>query len=135
MKNDLISKNSSNGIFKYIKGFIIEIIAAAVFIFLFALIMCLSTAALKYAAVFATVAVAVGSFLGAFITARSVGNKGWLVGVIIGGITFIIISLISLIINRDGVTINTLFHFIIIMLASLIGGVVGVNKDNKHKYI
>ncbi|MEE1239860.1 MAG: TIGR04086 family membrane protein [Acutalibacteraceae bacterium] len=119
----------------YILGFIIGFITAAVFITLFALIMYFSGAAFKYAPVFATVSVAIGAFVAAFFTARKQGNRGWLVGVIIGAITFVSVTLVSLVINSGEVTLNTIFHFIIIMLSSLIGGILGVNKVKNHKYI
>lgn len=123
------------GYINYIFGFIIGIIITGLFITLFALIMYLSGGALKYAPVFATVSVALGSFAASFFTAKRQGSRGWLVGTVIGGITFILISLISLIINSGGITLNTLFRFIIIMLSSLIGGIAGVNKGKSHKYI
>ena len=133
-KDSLYSKDKK-GYLNYILGFAIGVFITAVFITLFAIIMYLSGAAFKYAPVFATVSVAIGSLSAAFFTAKRQGSHGLIVGALIGGITFILITLISLIINRGGVTLNTLFHFIIIMLSSLIGGVIGVNKGKSHKYI
>lgn len=128
--------NSDNrGLKNYVKSFIIEILVTAALIMLFALVMYFFETGYKYAAVFATVSVAAGSFAAAFSAARKNAAKGWLTGIIIGGITFLVITLVSLIINRGGLTSNTLFHFIIIMLASMIGGVLGVNRSNNHKYI
>lgn len=135
MSKDTLYGAGKKGYLNYILGFIIGVITAMVFIALFALVMYLSGAAFKYAPVFATLSVALGNFAASFFTARRQGNRGWLVGAIMGGITFILITLISLIINRGGVTLNTLFHFIIIMLSSLIGGIIGVNKGKSHKYI
>ena len=119
----------------YIFGFIIGVVVTAVFILLFALVMYLSGAAFKYAPVFATLSVAIGCFAAAFFTAKRQGSRGLLIGAVIGGIAFILITLVSLIVNSGGITLNTLFHFIIIMLSSLIGGIIGVNKGNRHKYI
>ena len=135
MSKDALYGTVKKGYFNYILGFVIGFAVAAAFIAVFALVMYLSGAASKYAPVFATISVAAGSFASAFFTARRQGNSGWLVGAAIGGITFIIITLISLLINRTGVTLNTLFHFIIIMLSSIIGGIIGVNKGKSHKYI
>lgn len=135
MGKDSLYSAGKKDYLNYIFGFVIGVITALVFIVLFALVMYLSGEAFKYAPVFATLSVAFGCFAAAFFTARRQANRGWLAGAIIGGITFILITLISLILNRGGVTLNTLFHFIIIMLASLIGGIVGVNKGKSHKYI
>ena len=38
-------------------------------------------------------------------------------------------------INRGGLTQNTLFRFVILMLSSVIGGILGVNRKSQHKYI
>ena len=135
MGKDALYGKDKKGYLIYILGFVIGIVVTAVFITLFAVIMYLSGSAFKYAPVFATVSVAIGSLTAAFFTAKKRGSHGLIIGAVIGGITFILITLISLIINRGGVSVNTLFHFIIIMLSSLIGGVIGVNKGKSHKYI
>ncbi|MGN0494561.1 MAG: TIGR04086 family membrane protein [Acutalibacteraceae bacterium] len=135
MGKDALAGAGKKAYISYIKGMAVVILVTAVFILLFALVMYLSGGAAKYAAVFATLSAAAGSFAGAYCTAKSKGSKGWLAGAVIGGVTFVLITLISLILNRGGVTLNTLFHFIIIMLSSLIGGIVGVSKGNSHKYI
>ena len=135
MGKDALYSNDKKGYLSYIFGFLIGAIVTAVFILIFALVMYLSGAAFKYAPVFATLSVAIGCFVAAFFTAKSQGSKGLLVGAVIGGIAFILITLVSLIVNSGGITLNTLFHFIIIMLSSLIGGIIGVNKGKSHKYI
>ncbi len=131
MGKDALYNKDKKGYLSYIFGFLIGAIVTAVFILIFALVMYLSGAAFKYAPVFATLSVAIA----AFFTAKMQGSKGLLVGAVIGGIAFILITLVSLIVNSGGITLNTLFHFIIIMLSSLIGGIIGVNKGKSHKYI
>ena len=102
MSKDSLYTAGKKGYFNYITGFIIGVVVAAAFIAVFALVMYFAGAAAEYAPVFATLSVAVGSFAAAFFTARRQGNRGWLAGAIIGGITFILITLISLIINSGG---------------------------------
>lgn len=135
MSKDALNSAGKKGYLCYIKGMTVVVSVTAVFILLFALIMYLSGGAARYAAVFATLSAALGGFAGAYCTARNNGSKGWLAGAVIGAATFAVITVISLIINRGGVTLNTLFHFVIIMLSSLIGGIIGVNKGKGHKYI
>ena len=122
MGKDALYSREKKGYSNYIFGFIIGVVVTAVFILLFALVMYLSGAAFKYAPVFATLSVAIGCFAAAFFTAKRQGSRG-------------LLTLVSLIVNSGGITLNTLFHFIIIMLSSLIGGIIGVNKGNRHKYI
>ena len=84
--------------------------------------------------VLATVSVAIGTLVASFYAAKKIGSRGYLTGLSVGGATFIIITLISLVIDGGSITFNTLFHFIIIMLSALIGGICGVNKK-ANKYI
>lgn len=135
MKKDFKDKNSAYDRLTLIKAFIIELAVAAGCIFLFAVVMYFAETGFRYAPVFATGSAAAGSLAGAFFAARKTERRGWLTGLIIGTATFLILTLVSLIINHGGLTQNTLFRFIIVMLASLIGGVIGVNKGNNHKYI
>ena len=96
----------------------------------FALIINLADIDYKYAPVFGSVAVGLGSLAGAMHHSAKKKSKG----LAFGGATFLIVTLIGLILNGGGLTSNTLFHFVIIMLSSLSGGIIGVNKGGK-KYI
>jgi putative membrane protein (TIGR04086 family) len=134
MKKDYEKKNSFNyGLI--IKTAILNIITTAAFIFIFAVVMYLAQTGYEFATVFATVSLAAGSLVSAFYLARKIAKKGFLVGLLVGGAEFIIVTLISMFADKGGITVNTLFHLIIILLSSLIGGIVGVNKAGKQKYI
>ena len=76
-----------------------------------------------------------GAFAAAFYLSGKNGSRGWLTGAAVGGIVFCVLTLISLMINRGGLTQNTLFRFVILMLSSVIGGILGVNRKSQHKYI
>ncbi|MBO5321106.1 MAG: TIGR04086 family membrane protein [Clostridia bacterium] len=101
---------------------------------LFSITMNLMDIDYKYSPVFGSVAVALGAFANAYFLSRKKKSKGYALGGAVGLITFIIITLIGLIINDGGMTVNTIFHLIIIMLSSLTGGILGVNKKSK-KYV
>lgn len=121
-------------------GFIVKtvlfgVLTTALFILLFSVFMYLSQMGYEYATVFATVSLAAGTFISAFYAAKKIGEKGFLTGIIVGGITFLLVTVVSLIVDNGSVTSNTLFHFIIIMLSSLIGGIIGVNRAVNKKYI
>lgn len=134
MKKDYEKKS----VFNYglvIKTVLINILVTAIFVLIFSVVMYLTQTGYEYATVFATVSLATGALVSAYYAAKKVGKKGFLVGLLVGGITFLTITLISLFVDKGGITINTLFHFIIIMLSALIGGISGVNKAGKKKYI
>ena len=134
MKQDYEKKNGFNyGLI--LKTALLNIITTAAFIFIFAVVMYLAQTGYEYATVFATVSLAAGGFVSAFYFAKKIAKKGFLVGLLVGGAEFIIVTFISLFADKGGITVNTLFHLIIILLSSLIGGIVGVNKAGKQKYI
>lgn len=113
---------------------LIEVSVTLMLVAVFALIMNLTDMDYKYAPVFGSVAVGIGSLSGAMHHSAKKKSKGYLTGLAFGGATFLTVTLIGLILNGGGLTLNTLFHFIIIMLSSLSGGIIGVNKGGK-KYI
>lgn len=135
MKKDFSKSGLDRNYSVYVKGLIIEVTVTALFVLLFAFIMYVSENFYQYASVFATISISVGTFFGSMYIARKIGNKGYLIGAITGGGTFLLVTLISLILDSNGITYNTVFHFIIIMLSALIGGIIGVNRKNNRKYI
>ena len=131
-------KKENEGFNKFaipITAALLGVIVTAVFMALFAVIMYVAQIGSEYSPVLATVALAAGTLAAAFYAARKIGKRGLLTGLITGGTAFALVTLISLIVNKGGITYNTLFHFIIIMLSALIGGVMGVNKKDIRKYI
>ncbi len=125
---------NNNLIFLILKTAITELVTVLLFISIFAAVMYFANIDKSLSPVFGTIAVSIGALVASFFTAKKVGCKGYLTGFIIGISTFIIVLIVSLIIDDGGITINTLFHFIIYVLSSLIGGITGVNKKGK-KYI
>lgn len=113
---------------------LIQTAVTFILVAVFALIINLANLDYKYAPVFGSVAVGLGSLAGAMRYSAKKKSKGYLIGLAFGGTTFLIVTLIGLILNGGGLTLNTLFHLIIIMLSSLSGGIIGVNKGGK-KYI
>ena len=132
MSNDI--KDKKIDYFEIIKTAIILIAVSLVFILVFAVVMYLLEGGYEFSPLFATISVALGCLVSSRTFAKSVGKRGYLVGSLIGAVTFTIITLIALIVNSSAIGVNTLFRFIIIMLASIIGGVIGVNKK-PEKYI
>ena len=113
---------------------LIEVSVTLMLVAVFALIINLADIDYKYAPVFGSVAVGLGSLVGAMRHSAKKKSKGYLTGLAFGGATFLIVTLIGLILNGGGLTSNTVFHLIIIMLSSLSGGILGVNMGGK-KYI
>ena len=87
-----------------------------------------------YATPFSTISVSGGCYIASYYVAKKLESKGYLYGIIIGAAVFVLITLISLIFGNN-FSINTLFHFIIIIISSIIGGIMGVNFKKRIKYI
>ena len=84
-----------------------------------------------FATPFASISAAAGCLISSFFASRRFGSGGLLNGVICGGVTFVITLLISLWLDKGGLTVNTLFNLIIMLLSGLIGGIWGVNQKQK----
>lgn len=134
MSDEFIKKDNTNKKSAYIWGGILGILLTFVSMLVFSIVLLFLNIDRAYATPFATISIAIGSFIASRYTSKKIGDKGYLIGIIIGTVVFIVITLLSLIIGNS-LSLNTLFHFIIIILASTVGGITGVNQNNHKKYI
>ena len=132
MYNEFSKKENINIKLMYCIGAAIGLLSTVLTMILFSAVLLVFNIDREYAAPFATVCVAVGGFFGSCFTAKKIGDRGYLIGLIVGITIFVLITILSLIFG-NGFSVNTLFHFIIIVLASIAGGISGVNIANKHK--
>ena len=82
-----------------------------------------------------SIAAGIGAFFAGFLSARIVGHKGLLVGFITGIMLYLIITLISLAASAGDFTILSVVKLAIVLLASIIGGVCGVNTRKRRKIV
>ncbi len=134
MSGDFSKKDTVNKKIAYLSGAILGVLVCLVTMLIFSAVLLFLNIDRAYATPFATISVAIGCFIAARHTAKKIGDKGYLVGLIIGSVVFTVITALSLILG-NGLSINTFFHFIIMMLSSLVGGITGVNKNKHKKYI
>lgn len=118
-----------------IKGTLIGISVTLAVMLLLAGIMTILDTDRAYAAPFATVSLGAGCFFASFYVAKKRGNRGYIIGLAVGCAVFVAVTAVSLAVCKSGVTLNTLFHLIIVILASVAGGIAGVNKNRDKKYI
>ncbi len=118
-----------------LKVLIIEVLTTVVAMFVFAAALYFLEGGYQFSPLFATISLGIGCFLASLYAAGKIGKNGLLIGAIIGGATFIIVTLAGLMGSKEIFTLNTLFRLIILMLLSFIGGVIGVNKGQNQKYI
>ena len=70
-----------------------------------------------------------GSFVGGFISGKFSKSKGWFSGLLCRGILFFIFFICGLIVTHSSLTIITITRGIGIILASTIGGIIGISKN------
>ena len=128
-KKDTVNKKSA-----YLVGAILGVLGTFAAMLIFAAVLLFFNIDRAYATPFATISLAVGSFIASRYTAKKIGDKGYLIGIIIGAVLFVFITALSLIVGNS-LSLNTFFHFVIIMLSSIVGGIMGVNKDKHKKFI
>ena len=119
----------------YLLGAVIGVIIIAAALAIFAAVILFLEMDRIYAPAFATVALSLGAFFASRYAAKKIGKKGYLTGLIMGLLFFCVVTLFALIFDGDGGGFTTVFRLIIVTLASLIGGISGVNKDKNKKYI
>ena len=120
-------------IFTFTALIFLGVTAAALLVF--ATVMYLIEGGYEYSPLFATISAAMGSLVSSLFFARKKQKNGLLIGAAMGIIVFLLLLITALILGNFKPSINTLFRFVIIMLSSLIGGVIGVNKNSNPKYI
>ena len=105
LKKDMVNKKSA-----YMIGGIIGVLSSLAVMLIFAAMLLFFDIDRAYATPFATISVAVGSYVASCITAKKIGDKGYMIGLIIGSVIFVAITVISLFVGNS-LSLNTLFHF------------------------
>lgn len=124
-----------NAIIRLIKAIVIFVIVVVVSAFIFATAMYFLEKGYEYAPLFATLCMAAGSFTASWYLGVTIGKKGIIIGTLSGGVVFIVTALITLLVNSGAVTLHLLLRFVILILTSVIGAIIGVNKNNNKKFV
>lgn len=123
---------------KILKSFIIGVLCAIASIILltllFTLILTISGTypanAVKYISL---VILAAGVFVGGYFSAKINKSNGLVLGIITGFAVFIVLLIIGLCQSSQTISLFTLYKLLISLVFSAVGGVIGVNKQNKIK--
>ncbi len=118
-----------------LKAFLIFVLTSVFGIFVFAAAMFFLEGGYEYSPLFATLSLGIGCFSTSWILGRKIGKKGIVIGFLTGIIVFVVATLISIFVNSTAFTIHTLLRFIIFLLSSMIGAIIGVNQNGNRKYI
>lgn len=101
---------------------------------LLAAVMLLANINLNMASPLASVALALGSGFGGYLSAYKNKAKGFICAMVNAGLIFLLIAVVGLILSRS-VTLMSLIHFAVTVLSSLIGSILGISKSEKIKVV
>ena len=89
----------------------------------------------RFSPLFATICLALGCFTVSLYLGNAIGEKGLLIGLLVCACVFAITTLVTLLVNSGAVSVHLLLRFIILLLASFTGAIIGVNKKVNKKFI
>ena len=67
-------------------------------------------------------------FIFGFKSGKKASSKGYIAGLKIGGLFLLILIIINLFTARNFFNITTIIYYIVLLLASILGGMLGINK-------
>ena len=129
----------SEGWMAYIKplgiGVSVGLLLTALCMVLFAAILAAYDVSDFLVTVFSLTALVLGAVAAGFTASKLYGKNGLLIGMVVGVVLFALILLVSLAINPQSVTIQTLIKLVVTVLCAGLGGILGVNLKRRKKLI
>ncbi len=119
---------------QFLINILISALISAIIIFLSLLIiagvMLFTNIDMNFASPLSSIALAIGSIAGGYISAYKNKSKGFLCGILTAAVIFLAVALIGFILSRQ-ITLMSLIHFAVTFLSSLIGAILGISKSDK----
>jgi len=119
-------------IIKYLKSFLyilISILLLSIFIGTFSYFNILGDNAIK---IFEILAIIISMIIGGLYVGKNSTQRGYIEGIKIGIITIIFLFIFNYLAYDNTVTISTLFFYIVIILSSVLGSILGINKKSSN---
>lgn len=69
---------------------------------------------------------------GSFYMGTNVKNRGWLEGIKLSSLVILILLIINLLIFKNNFAIKNLIYYLIILISSMVGSMIGINKKKKN---
>ena len=119
-------------VLKYLKALLYMLISIVVFSFLLSTLNYFDIIGNGIMSVFQIMTMIVSMFVGGFYIGKNSSSKGYLQGLKIGGIAFAILFLLNFWFFGNGFSLEKLLFYLIVMVSSVIGSVVGINKNKQN---
>ena len=78
------------------------------------------------------IAIIISMFIGGIYLGKNSQKKGYLEGLKIGLITIVILFLFSFLAYNQSISISTILFYIVILISSILGSVIGINKKSSR---
>ena len=69
---------------------------------------------------------------GSFYMGTKIKNKDWLEGIKLSSLIILILLIIDLLVFKNSFEIKNLIYYIIILVSSMVGSMIGINKKKKN---
>lgn len=132
-------KTESNSLSKLISslfiGVLMGFLALFLLLMLFSLIVTLADLTLSVASAFSTVAIVISSFICGFFAAKKLGCKALIIGILSGTVFYLLITIVSLIITKSGLSSIFLLRVSLSIFLSIIGSIFGTRRKSNKSII
>lgn len=119
-------------VLKYLKALLYMLISIIIFSFLISTLNYFDIIGKGIINVFQIIAIIVSMFIGGFYVGKNSSNKGYLQGLKIGGIALAILFLLNYLGFGNGLSLEILLFYLIVMVSVVTGSVVGINKNKQN---
>lgn len=116
-------------------GVVLSLMISFLMMLISALIITLGDFSESVAFPLSSLSLGIGSFFGSRYTAKKLQEKGYLCGIINGGILFIVNLIISIIANGFSFSALSVIRLVIILLSGIIGGITGINSGSSGRLV
>lgn len=131
------SKGDSVSVFKWIKPVLLStaigLLCTSVLLMIFAFVLTLQDLPQGAILPIAIFAMAVGTFLSGYLSARIVGKKGLMCGFLSGLFCYLILAIVSLSVMHFTLDAAQGIKLAVALVTSCFGGIVGVNASGRRK--
>ncbi len=135
MKYQIGSNGSNKFLLSLLFGIVMGFASLFVILLLFSLITTLADLGDVAISVLSTVAIVISSFICGFLSAKRLGSKALIIGVVSGFVFYITVAIISLITTKDSFSSLFLIRLALSVVMSAVGAIVATQKKSNKNII
>ncbi len=130
MRGGIFLKKAATQIFK---GVVISYLATILLLLFFSILLTYVSIDDKNIDIGISIITVVSVMVGAFIVSKKANLSGWLVGILSGGLYFVILTIITFMVtNEYGLTSKSIQLLLSALVGGVLGGIIGINSANNE---